>query len=280
MTNITLPPLDLGEWRETRDKLHDLARLCGRVRATLAPPQKHWWHITLQTTATGLTTTPMPARDRRVELTIDLTRHEIGVATSRGKRTSLPIAELTLAQLREALSEELSRLDVTVDLDAAVQPDRAARDYRPLLAADFWQALSWVDAVFERFKGGLEGESSTVQLFPHHFDLSLAWLSGRRVPDSDPRDEEASAEQMGFGFLTGDARIPEAYFYVIAYPFPEGMLEVPVPAGGVWHTRGFRGAVLPYARLRDMEDPEAALLEFLQGMQSAGARLMAEAAAS
>ena len=44
-----------------------------------------------------------------------------------------------------------------------------------------------------------------------------------------PADEESADEQMNLGFVTGDERIPDSYFYATAYPQPERFTEQPLP---------------------------------------------------
>jgi hypothetical protein len=45
----------------------------------------------------------------------------------------------------------------------------------------YWQALAQIDILLKQFRGELREETSPVQLWPHHFDLSLVWFSGRRA---------------------------------------------------------------------------------------------------
>jgi hypothetical protein len=40
--------LQLDEWQETRDALQSYARVVGKIRQALTPPQKHWWHVSLR----------------------------------------------------------------------------------------------------------------------------------------------------------------------------------------------------------------------------------------
>ena len=79
--------------------------------------------------------------------------------------------------------------------------------------------------------------------------------------DVDLQDEEASDENMNFGFIPGDEGIPEPYFYATASPPPAGITEAPLPAGAHWHTEGWTGAVLPYAALRGQDQPIERMLE-------------------
>ena len=98
----------------------------------------------------------------------------------------------------------------------------------------------------------------------------MIWLPGEKIPDQDPSDAEHAEKQMNFGFLFGDAGIPEPYFYVTAYPFPDAFASLPLPAGATWYTKDFHGAVLPYRELLKSEDPTSYLLELWSGLLTAG----------
>jgi hypothetical protein len=134
--------------------------------------------------------------------------------------------------------------------------------------------MGWIDAVFRRFKGGLREETGPVHIFPHHMDLSMNWFSGRRVPGVDPDDAENADEQLNFGFVTGDQSVSDAYFYITAYPVPDGWADLSLPAGAYWYTEGWTGAVLPYTAVAASDRPEELLLGFQQKLLDHARRLM------
>ena len=74
------------------------------------------------------------------------------------------------------------------------------------------RAFSDVIASMVQFRAGFREESSPIQVWPHHFDLSMLWLPGEKIDGQDPADEEYSDKQMNFGFVLGDDSIPEPYF--------------------------------------------------------------------
>jgi hypothetical protein len=88
-------------------------------------------------------------------------------------------------------------------------------------------------------------------------------------------DENAAAEQMTFGFATGNATLPDPYFYATAYPMPDNLTERPLPDPAFWQRKGFTGAVLLYEGVQTAVDPTAKLLEFLQAAYEAGRKTMA-----
>lgn len=276
MSDFQFPPLVLTAWRATYDSLHGYARALNLTRRALTPRQKHWGHISLRVNATGLTTTPIPYKGGAFEVALDLIHHRVSVATSRGEEWSARLRGQPLSQFWCELTGALGAMGITPE---GVTPDYAdtAGVYDALQVETYWQALSRVDLLLKQFQGELWQETSPVQFWAHHFDLAMLWFSGRRVPGQDPNDEENADEQMNFGFSVGDATIPEAYFYVTAYPLPEGFVGAPLPSGAYWQTEGWKGAVLPYKRLVESKEPDAQLLDFWRSAQKLGAERMRDA---
>ncbi|MCG8057473.1 MAG: DUF5996 family protein [Candidatus Thiodiazotropha endolucinida] len=273
--SVTLPSLTLVDWLQTRDAIHQYARIMGKIRGFYMPKAKHWWHITLTVNAHGLTTTPFPVSGRNLEMQLDLISHQLSIYSDSGWHCAIPLKGNSAAGMRQQITQLLATQGIELDEQRlGAFDDENILTYDADAADDFRRALCWIDVVFRTFKGGLRQETSPVQLFPHHLDIAMNWFSGRLVPGVDPDDEENADEQMNFGFVSGDASIDEAYFYVTAYPMPENWSDLALPEGAYWHSEGWVGAILPYARLLEANDPQVTLLEFLQQVQGHGAALM------
>lgn len=78
------PPLPLEEWVDTKQTLHRLIRIVGKIRLRSMPRMNHWWHVTLYVTPWGLTTGPMPHSAQSFEIDFDFIRHKLLIATSEG----------------------------------------------------------------------------------------------------------------------------------------------------------------------------------------------------
>ena len=152
--------------------------------------------------------------------------------------------------------------------------DKPTSGYSAEIAAQLAAAWRAVGAAMEQFRAGIREETGPVQLWPHHFDLAMVWLPGEKIPGQDPDNEEYSDKQMNFGFTFGDEGIPEPYFYVTAYPLPDGFASLQLPAGSKWQTEGFSGVVLPYRSLIEGSDPTGYLLDLWAGLLSAGREQM------
>jgi hypothetical protein len=178
-----------------------------------------------------------------------------------------------LSQFWDELSRALGAIGIEADAPRPDYPD-APPAYDIPLIENWWTALARIDLLLKQFRAELREETSAVQFWSHHFDLAMMWFSGRLVPGKDPADAEHADEQMNFGFSPGDGGIPEPYFYVTAYPTPDGFVNSPLPPGAAWHSDGWKGAVLRYKTLVESTDPDARLLNFFRSLQKRGGTLM------
>ena len=270
-----LPPLILSDWEPSRNTLHRYAKIIGKIRGRYMPKSKHWWHITLSVSACGLTTTPFPVAGQNLEMTLDLVTHQLVMASSDGWGATLPLADQSAVGLCQQIRASLAAAGI--DLDVDLLADFVGEQILPYeidAIVRFRRVINWVDAAFKTFKGGLREETSPVQIFPHHMDVSMNWFSGRLVLGVDAADEESADEQLNFGFVTGDDSVAEAYFYVTAYPLPTQWQTLALPEGACWRSEGWTGAILPYAVVAASEQPLDLLLDYLRSLQAHGQALM------
>jgi len=201
--------------------------MIGAIREKMSTPHPHWWHISLRVSDKGLTTTPMP-KDKNTpgqtfEIILDLDNHHLLIESNFREVLRIKLTGQSLCALCEETCSLLTDIGIVLPIDKEKFADGKSGNYDDTAATDYWAALKEINRITSIFRSELSGERSPVQLWPHHFDLSMSWFSGRLIPFKDPGDAESSKEQMMFGFSTGDGIINDSYFYISAYPIQNGI---------------------------------------------------------
>ena len=160
--------------------------------------------------------------------------------------------------------------------------DQAMRPYDAEAAGRFFRACVSVDRVFKQFRTGFLGKVSPVHLFWGSFDLAVTRFSGRpaplhpggipQLPDEVTR-EAYSHEVSSTGFWPGGGGIDYPAFYSYAYPTPPGFAEAGVQPEAASFDPKLGEFLLPYDAVRASEDPDAALMAFLESSYAAAADL-------
>ena len=269
------PGLDYKSIRGTRDALHAYAHILGNWLKSCRPKRKHWWHASLRPSLTGLTTGVVHA-GISFELRLDFRESQLCGRTSTGAKLTEALQGQPASDLAQSISGFLSSSGIDERFAPPVDHHDEGRfaDYSAEHARSMGRVLNSVNAAMTECRAGIVEETSPIQLWPHHFDLSMLWLPGEKVPGQDPKNEEYSDRQMNFGFTFGDEGISEPYFYVTAYPLPDGFASLQLPAGSTWQTDGFTGAVLLYRSLLESSDPNGYLLDLWNHLLSAGREQM------
>lgn len=275
MSDSLYPVLDNSDvFLDTRDAMHAYARVLGDCLKASRSKRKHWWHASLRPSLNGLSTGVVRAvTDFEIEL--DFHRASLHARAGNDSGFELALDGQSAAEIAVAVSDFMAVNGVAdVEFAAADSSQISWPGFAHLHTKSMGQVLRSVAAAMETFRASIREETSPIQLWPHHFDLSMIWLPGEKIPGQDPVDEEYSDKQMNFGFAFGDDGIPEPYFYVTAYPAPDAMATTRLPAGSEWRTDGFNGAVLTYQTLRDTSDAGVYLQEFWSSLLASGQQHM------
>ncbi|MET0649265.1 MAG: DUF5996 family protein [Pyrinomonadaceae bacterium] len=282
------PALPFEEWRETLATVHMWTQVVGKVRLAQAPHVNHWWQVPLYVTPRGLTTSPMPYGQRTFQIDFDFISHRLRIETHEGDARELALAPRTVADFYGDFMSRMGELGldvkvwttpVEVENPIPFEQDDTHKSYDAEYVERFRLALMQADRVFQQFRSGFVGKCSPVHFFWGSFDLAVTRFSGRRAPEhpgapgvADSVTREAySHEVSSVGFWPGAPALPEPIFYSYAYPEPEGFKDARVGPERAYYNTDFKEFVLPYEAARMSEDPDAALLEFLQTTYEAAA---------
>lgn len=275
------PELPLSSWEPTRDTFILWLQVIGRVRIARAPLLQHWWNAPLYLTATGLTTSLIPAGPgRSFSVDLDLLDHVLDIRTTCGSARRMPLVPMSVKTFHAEFLGLLADLDLAtpiwpmpVELPDAVpftQDDRHDF-YDPVAVTTFRRTLVEAQRVFNQFQCRFLGKSSPTHLFWGALELATTRFSGRAAPahpggapNCGPHvmHEAYSREVSSAAYWPGGDS--EGVFYSYAYPEPDGYRTSPVaPTAAHWDDQ-LGEFVLPYTAVRTAPDPDAALLQFLQ----------------
>jgi hypothetical protein len=121
-------------------------------------------------------------------------------------------------------------------------------DLRNLSTVDLAAYLAFAakaNRSLELFSMKLTGQFTQVHLWPHGFDFSIEWFTGK------------NDEQIGVGISPGDDDYKTPYLYVNPYPFVEKLTELVLPVG-IWHTTRWKGIKVEWQELEKKKDLEIA----------------------
>ncbi len=277
-------------------------QIVGKIRLAQSPWINHSWHAPLYVSARGLTTSLIPYpvshsvshgvshSDRAFEIVFDFVAHRLLVNVSDGGTGGFSLAPMSVAAFYKKLLAELDSLGVSVRIHAKpnevatatpFEKNTAHAAYDEAYVHRYWQLLVWAERVFNAFRARYLGKCSPVHLFWGGFDLAVTRFSGRAAPPHPGgvpnlplwvTREAYSHEVSSCGFWPGSKDFPEPLFYSYAYPEPPGFAEAKVSPDASYNA-DLGEFILPYKTLREAEEPEATLLDFLQTTYEAAATL-------
>jgi hypothetical protein len=287
------PSLPLKAWKDTYATLHMWTQIVGKIRLAQSPALNHWWQSPLYVTARGLTTSPIPYGQQTFQIDFDFLDHKLLIQTSAGRTRTLELRSRSVADFYTELMAALRFLGIEVKIwtmpQEVEQPipfekDRLHAAYDPKYAHRFWHILAQTDRVLTKFRARFLGKCSPVHFFWGSFDMAVTRFSGRPAPmhpGGVPQladwvvREAYSHEVSSCGFWPGGGPLPEPVFYAYAYPEPEGFKDYPVRPEAAYYHPDMREFILPYEAMRTADDPDQALLAFLQSTYEAAADLSA-----
>ncbi len=274
------PPLSLASWRETCATLHMWTQVVGKIRLALTPLVNHWWNVPLYVTTRGLTTSMIPYGARAFELRFDFVAHRLVLETSEGMEKALVLQSQTVADFYQACMAMLTEADIGVRIwtmpvevpnPIPFDKDQVHGTYDGERATTFFRILLSVHRVLHQFRSRFVGKVSPVHFFWGALDLAVTRFSGRTAPkhpggapNCGPHVmwEAYSHEVSSAGYWPGPDG--EGVFYSYAYPEPPGYRDGSVSPAQAAFDEGLGEFTLPYTAVREADDPDGVLLEFLQ----------------
>jgi len=279
--------MPLDEWEPTKVTLHLWAQIIGKVKLALTPLKNQWWNVPLYLDGRGITTRILRQGERSFRIDLDLVEHRLLVVTDGGEPAGFELVDgLSVADFYERLMGLLGQAGIEpairpypfgVPMTTPFADDHENASYDRGAVERYRDVLGWSHWVLEGFASWFDGKASPVQIYWHSLDLAYTRFSGRDAPpnpDADSVTREAyDQEVISFGFWAGDPVNRFPAFYSYAAPEPDGLAAAALePDAAAWQeANGGHLAVLPYDEVRSSDDPQRALLSFLESAYVAGA---------
>jgi hypothetical protein len=280
-------------WTDTYATLHMWTQIVGKIALAQSTPLNHSWGVALQLTSQGLITRPLPHGHRTFTIQFDFLDHQLHVVAADGERRSLPLRPRTVAAFYRQVMETLEEMrlpvriwPVPVEIPSPIRftDDTVHASYDRDHVSTLWQILVNCERIFTGARGRFLGKASPVHFFWGSFDLAVTRFSGRPAP---PREgpafmrEAYSHEVISHGFWPGSGPgtafgpgpVDEPCFYAYAVPEPPGFKTSDVHPSGVFYHAELGEFVLPYRAVQSADNPDAALMAFVESTYSQAADL-------
>jgi hypothetical protein len=288
--NPDWPNLEFDGLRGTLETLHQWIQIVGKIRLKTMPWQNHSWHTTLYITSSGFSTHSIPYQGRTFQIDFDFKTHELIVKCSDTESVKMELRPMTVADFYAELFEKLSFIGLNVkiyarpnEIDPAIpfKENTVNKFYVPDQANRLWRAMLRVNEVFTQFRSQFIGKASPVHLFWGAFDLAVTRFSGNPAPlhqggmpnmPLDVMQEAYSQEVSSAGFWPGSRDFPTPIFYSYAYPSEATFAEQKVIPNEAYYSQDLGEFILNYDVVRNSEDPDKTLYDFLHSTYEAAAK--------
>lgn len=284
------PELKFDELKGTIETVQLWTQIVGKIRLKNTPWINHSWHVSLYVSSRGLTTGAIPYEGETFEMELDFIDHQLNISSSSGQKEQMALTVTTVSSFYKEVLTKLQKMGIRTkihgrpnEIDPAIRfiEDETPRHYDKEKMNALWLALVKTNNVFTKFRAGFLGKCSPVHFFWGGFDLAVTRFSGREAPKHsggvpnmplEVMQEAYSHEVSSCGFWPGSEQFPTPAFYSYCYPTPTDFSEQPVKPSEAFYSKEMGEFLLKYEDVRQAENPEKMLFEFLQSTYEVAAK--------
>jgi len=284
-TAAAWPPLPYTEWQDTCETLHLYLQVVGKVKLELCPFLNQWWEVALLVSARGLSTGPIPLKDRTFDVEFDFVDHRVAIHVSDGQKRELSLTSQPVAEFYRQFMDTLHSLGIDVQITTMpseipnalpLDTDTTHRTYDGEYARRWWTVLLTTERIMNRFRAPFHGKSSPVNLFWGGMDLNHTRFNGQ-LHQTDPKLDRMmrfgeNEANFSTGFWPGSEQAPAA-FYAYMTPAPEGVEKAQIQPASAQYVAQMGEFFFPYDAARQSDAPEESVFAFFQSTYAACAGL-------
>lgn len=278
------PALPLADWKDTNDTVHLWTQIVGKIRLVQTPLTNQWWNVPLYVTARGLTTSVIPCDEKTFSIDFDFLSHKLIVQTNFNEGFSFDLEPMSVADFYFKLMSKLKANGIEIEIsptpDELENPipfaeDHEHKSYDKAAVERFFRVISSIDRVFKEFRARFTGKCSPVHFFWGSFDLAVTRFCGRNAPPRENADRITriayDQEVISHGFWTGNG-FGEPAFYAYHAPEPEDFKNAEIKPDEAFYSTEMSEYFLKYEDVRQSENPDQTILDFMQTTYEAGAK--------
>ena len=242
------PHLEESSFIKTRRQFHAIAQIIGKIRETLVKPIAKSDNLWLSITGGGFS---MPAIEQYSELEIGCNPENLIVEIANNKKQydSIVINGKSRKEVCDELLALIRKYGITAEIDLSEFESDRVFNIEEQDAKNFHTQFVNYNALLSDFhKRVKDGVKTQICLWPHHFDNSFKWFSGRKFDDGD--------EQMGIGVSNGDDTYELPYISMTLWPALRKTNTLEIPEGASLHDSDWTGMILPYDSIVEMKSAE------------------------
>ena len=245
------PGLDEQQYVKVRRRVHSIAMLIGRFREVLVQPIAKNDNIWLSVVSKGFCTPPINNLNE-LEIGFNAEILCVEIANNQGKYLSISVLEKSLNELCAEMLEVLkNNFSVNPGLSADEFDAQRKIEIDEKGAQEFLLEFVNFSELLRAFHKSIpmsEGVKSQICLWPHNFDNSFKWFSGKKIDEVD--------EFMEVGVSNGDDMYELPYVYFTIHPELRKMNTLEVPEGAHIHDERWQGLLLPYEAVIDKNNAD------------------------
>lgn len=220
-----------SEWDGTKQTLHLISQLLGKIRLQLAPPEPQWGHVSLPITVNGFTTGLLFEKEHVLQIDVNILMSRIEVSVDDRTHFISIEAGKSIKSYYDALFDKLQSEGVQVAINPKPQEmaftglldtDETSLPYdvsQARLGLRLFQKAAHEQLVY---LSQLRCRKVKPALFWGTFDVSSIIVYSREHPYPENKIIEHVAfdeAMVEFGFWPGDPMTERPSFFILPYPF-------------------------------------------------------------
>ncbi len=233
----SLPALE--NWECTRDALHQVALVQSAIKVCCVEPQPNSLQYSLNLSPTGLCASQLNIGG---ELAFDIAGLRLVYSRAGRVEFELEVARHDQQSLFDEVVKAFAALGVEISPSRTHIRHNRRFDINRDLAADYLLLLDVAYGALARFRARLNGYSSSLALWAHHFDLGFLFFPVNTVAAMD----EHRDAHLAFGFAPNSPGLDRPYFYAYGWSPSGGYVTIPAAWPARLETQNYTGLYAAY----------------------------------